>query len=115
MGRVGVADVRCARVRSTPAAPGTNPEADPNGTLYGAEIVFTGKLSQWCRREAWGLAAERGAVIKEGVTRTTDYLVCGVQDPSRLKSDGMSAKMRKALEVGPSVSLLTELEFTQML
>lgn len=115
MGRFGTEDIRCVRLASTRVVPDANADADPNGQLYGAEVVFTGTLMQWPRREAWTLAAERGAIVKKNVTKTTDYLVCGIQDPTRLKHDQISGKMRRALELADQVSLLTEVEFTQML
>lgn len=115
MGRFGTEDIRCVRQGIQRVAPDANPEADPDGPLYGVEVVFTGTLMQWTRRDAWALAADCGAIIKRNVTKNTGYLICGIQDPTRLKTDGMSGKMRKALALGEQVSLLTEVEFTQML
>jgi hypothetical protein len=48
----------------------------------------------------------------------TDYLVTGVQNPYVLKEDGLSEKMRRAVEFakeGTGIQILTESEFFQML
>ena len=62
--------------------------------------------------------AERGATVRRTTTRTTDYLVTGVQNPYVLKEDGLSEKMRRAVNFaneGTGIQILTESEFFRML
>jgi DNA polymerase-3 subunit epsilon len=115
VGSYGPRDVRCtvkdnkAQLSSLPE----NPDADPNHPLYGKHMAFTGTLQQWRREDAARLAVQCGAICANSVTRSTEYLVCGISDPRVLRGHTMSAKLRKATAQG--VEVLTELEFTQLL
>ncbi|WCB96512.1 DNA polymerase exonuclease subunit [Baekduia alba] len=115
VGSYGPHDVRCtikdhkSRLGRLPE----NPDADPDHPLYGMHLVFTGTLQQWRREDAARLAVQCGAICANSVTRSTDYLVCGISDPRVLRGHTMSTKLRKATAQG--VELLTELEFTQLL
>jgi len=65
---------------------------NPDGTLFGEVIVFTGALSLR-RRDAADLAAQAGCTVKETVTKETTLVVVGDQDIKRLvghvKSSGL--------------------------
>ncbi|HEU4721747.1 MAG TPA: exonuclease domain-containing protein [Gemmatimonadaceae bacterium] len=118
LGAFGPLDVRClvkhaGKVRASP-----NPDADPEHPLFGVSIVFTGTLSRWTRAEAAALAADRGAACMTAVSKKTDFLVVGIQDPRKLRADGISGKMRRAAELaraGVEIQILTELEFERLL
>jgi len=81
---------------SPPTQPSEGIEVDPNHPLFGKTVVFTGELAVR-RRDAQQAAVNVGAVAGKGVTRSTDFLVTGYQDLSRLaRGESKSAKFRKA-------------------
>ena len=99
--------------------PGANPDADPSHPLYGSEIAFTGTLLTMSRQQAFELAAQVGAQPEATVTKKTDFLVLGQQDPSRLTPGAeLSAKAQKAKELrakGQKIELLGEDDFVAMI
>lgn len=99
--------------------PGANPDADPAHPLYGSEIAFTGTLLTMSRPQAFELVAQVGAQPEATVTKKTDYLVLGQQDPTRLKPGAdLSSKARKAEELrakGQKIELLGEDDFLRMI
>jgi DNA polymerase-3 subunit epsilon len=119
LGMYGAADVRClAKYTGTKRLAKANPDADPEHPFYGVRMVFTGALSRWTRAEAADLAAQRGASCVTTVSGKTDYLVVGIQDPGKLRADGLSGKLRKAADLaagGAELQILTEAEFESML
>jgi len=118
LGAFGPTDARCLAKHTGKARASPNPDADPEHPLFGVSIVFTGALSRWTRAEAAALAADRGASCMTGVSKKTDFLVVGIQDPSKLRADGLSGKTRRAAELaaaGVEIQILTELEFEQLL
>ena len=54
-------------------------QGNPNGSLYGDVLVFTGALSL-LRNEAASMAANLGCQVDETVTKRTTLLVIGDQD-----------------------------------
>src|SRR5262245_21692584 len=70
--------------RALSALPGANPNADPDGLLFGLRVCFTGALASMPRRQAWDLVAEAGGQPVPRVTKETDLLVAWHQDPRRL-------------------------------
>jgi DNA polymerase-3 subunit epsilon len=118
LGLLGAEDIRCGAKYRKPRFADPNLDADPEHPFYGACLAFTGALGHYTRQQAAGLAAERGATVRPTTTRKTDYLVTGVQNPYVLKEDGLSEKMRRAVEFakeGTGIQILTESEFFQML
>jgi DNA polymerase-3 subunit epsilon len=118
LGLLGADDVRCGAKYGKPRFVDPNLDADPEHPFYGACLAFTGALGHYTRQQAAVLAAERGAMVRPTTTRKTDYLVTGVQNPYVLKEDGLSEKMRRAVEFakeGTGIQILTESEFFQML
>jgi len=99
--------------------PGANPDADPSHPLYGLEIAFTGTLLTMSRQQAFELVAQLGAQAEATVTKKTDFLVLGQQDPSRLTPGAeLSAKAQKAEELrgkGQKIELLGEDDFLRMI
>lgn len=71
---------------------------DTQNPLYGKNIVFTGELSIE-RVQAFQIAVNAGAVIKSSVSRKTDFLVVGTQDPHLVGSDGLSSKQETAIKL----------------
>lgn len=101
------------------ALPGANPDADPDGPFYGLSVCFTGTLLTMTRDEARHLVAEVGGQPVAGVSKKTNVLVVGEQDPRRLKPGvEISSKHRRAaalLEAGHSIEVISELDFLQRL
>jgi len=99
--------------------PGANPDADPSHPLFGSEIAFTGTLLTMSRQQAFELVAQLGAQPEAKVTKKTDFLVLGQQDPSRLTPGAeLSAKAQKAEELrakGQKIELLGEDDFLRMI
>ncbi|GAA3704789.1 exonuclease domain-containing protein [Nonomuraea antimicrobica] len=99
--------------------PDANPDADPNGPFYGLAVCFTGTLLSMNRKEAHTHLAEVGGQPAVGVTRKTDVLVIGTQDPARLRpGDDQSSKSRKAEEFlakGHQIEIISEADFLERL
>lgn len=91
-------------------------DGDPNGVLFGEEMVFTGALTL-PRREAATLAAKAGCDIAAVVRKTTTLLVVGDQDIQKLAGHEKSSKHRKAEELiasGQSIRILKESDFLRL-
>jgi DNA polymerase-3 subunit epsilon len=71
------------------------------------------------RSQAWQLVGSVGGAPQDGVTRETDFLVCGYQDLLKLAArETKSHKFRRAEELhaaGQPIELLTERDFYRML
>ena len=97
--------------------PGVNPDADPEGALYGAVVCLTGKLTSMTRDEAFRRIAEVGGQPAGTVTKKTTILVSASQ--TRLKpGDTLSGKAKNAqalLEAGQDIEVLDEDEFLRRL
>ena len=86
---------------------------NPDGTLAGERIAFTGALSLG-RREAADLAAQAGCDVLDAVNKHTTLLVVGDQDATRLVGHEKSSKHRKAehlIAKGQPLRILTESDF----
>jgi DNA polymerase-3 subunit epsilon len=95
-----------------------NPDASPESPFYGKNICFTGALAI-VRSQAWELLGSVGGTPQDGVTKKTDFLVCGYQDLWKLAAgETKSHKFRRAEELhvaGQPIELLTERDFYRML
>jgi DNA polymerase-3 subunit epsilon len=92
-------------------------EGDPDGPLYGEQIVFTGVL-QMSRAAAAELAAKLGCTVHPRVTKKTTLLVVGDQDLDLLAGHEKSSKHRRAEELigqGIRIRILREGDFQQLL
>lgn len=96
----------------------TNPDADPSNPFYGKSVVFTGDMGM-PREEAAQAVAELGAHVKSAVSRKTDYLIAGAQDPALVGVGGRSGKEEKAAALNKSgqasIELLDEDAFRALL
>lgn len=91
-------------------------EGNPEGSLYGEVLVFTGAL-EIPRHEAADLAASIGCQVASGVTKKTTMLVVGDQDIKRLAGHEKSSKHRKAedlIEKGIPIRILKESDFKEL-
>lgn len=92
-------------------------EGNPEGFLYGEEVVFTGTLTL-PRAAAADLAAERGCRVANAVTKATTILVVGQQDLRLLAGHSKSTKHRKAeamIAAGHPIGILGEDDFLRLL
>ncbi len=92
-------------------------DGNPDGPLFGEQLVFTGTLSM-TRSEAGKIAAELGCNVTNSVTKTTTMLVVGAQDDFKLAGYDKSSKHRKAEELikkGLKIRILSEHDFERML
>lgn len=109
-----------ARVKTPIDPEATKPiayDGNPDGPLFGEEIVFTGALTLR-RREAAALAAKAGCDVAPGVKKSTTLLVVGDQDVRKLAGHEKSAKHRKAERLianGQRIRILRESDFVRLI
>jgi DNA polymerase-3 subunit epsilon len=99
------------------SAPRIAYDGNPDGPLFGEEIVFTGALTI-PRREAAALAAGAGSDVTAAVKKSTTLLIVGDQDVARLAGHEKSAKHRKAEELiakGQRIRILRESDFVRLI
>ena len=95
-----------------------NSDMDEDHPLFGTRIVFTGTLDRMARPAAAQAVVNVGARVSGSVSKNTDYLVVGMTDFSRVGQDGMSSKLRKAVELattGSELEIIDENEFLALL
>ncbi|KAB7742949.1 hypothetical protein GA707_14940 [Nostocoides sp. F2B08] len=99
--------------------PGVNPEADPDGYLFGRVVVFTGTLMSMTRQIAWEECARVGARADKTPTKRTNVLVVGDINPAVLRPGAnITGKARKAFELqdeGQHIEVMTEDDFLRCL
>lgn len=91
---------------------------DKSNPFFDQNVVFTGKLEYFTRAEAEDYVLQIGGHCPSGLTKTTNYLVVGVQNPSQVGLDGLSGKQKKAIkyrEDGAEIELLSEIDFIDMM
>jgi DNA polymerase-3 subunit epsilon len=91
--------------------------ANPDGSLYGEILAFTGQLAM-PRREAADAAAAAGCQVDSGVTKHTTVLVVGDQDILKLAGHEKSTKHRKAevlIIKGQRIRIIGESDFQRLL
>lgn len=91
-------------------------DGNPEGSLFGENLVFTGALSL-PRKEAAGIAAKIGCNVLNSVTQKTTILVVGTQDSTKLAGYEKSSKHRKVeelIEKGKIIKILSEKDFIKM-
>ena len=96
-----------------------NLHADPEHPFYDKFFAFTGTLSAFKRIDAWQAVAYYGGIPEDNVTKLTNYLVVGEQDPTKFrKGDTTSAKYQKAEKLrlaGQEIEVIYERDFVAML
>jgi len=96
-----------------------NPDADPDGYLYGRVVVFTGKLMSMTRQLAWDECSRIGAIAEKTTTKRTNVLVIGDINPAVLRPGStLTAKARMAFQLqdkGQDIEVMTEDDFLRCL
>lgn len=90
----------------------------PDHLFFNQLIVFTGTFDYFVKSEAKKWVEEIGGHYSDGLTKSTNFLVVGTQNPSVVGPDGLSAKQRKAIKYnqeGCDIELLTEDEFLDIM
>lgn len=93
-------------------------KANENAMFFGKTIVFTGALTTMKREVAAKHASKYGFKIGAAVSKTTDYLVVGIQDLSNLAGHEKSTKHRTAdelIESGLDIKIITENDFLEII
>ncbi len=91
---------------------------DVNHPFHNKNIVFTGDLTDYSRREAAQVVANVGGILKNSVSNSTDYLIVGKQDPTLVGEKGVSSKELKAAELiekGKQIKIIDEEVFVELL
>ena len=91
-------------------------EVDETHPVFGLSFAFTGTLSSMSRSDAAQLVTDCGGQANAGPTKKTDFLVVGRTDFTKVR-DGMSGKMKKALDLadaGSGIEIIDEAAFLQM-
>lgn len=96
-----------------------NLNADPDHPLFDKFVAFTGTLSSLKRIEAWQIIANLGGIPEENVTKSTNILVVGEQDPTKFRlGDTTSSKYQKAEKLrlkGQEIEVIFERDFLSLL
>lgn len=91
---------------------------DESHPFYQKKLVFTGTL-KLPRHEAAQMAVDRGAVLSGSVSKKTDYLIVGEQDPVLVGEPIISSKEKRAIELNDSgeacIHIIREEEFLRLL
>ncbi|MXZ77958.1 MAG: hypothetical protein F4Z06_06730 [Acidimicrobiia bacterium] len=90
---------------------------DSDGLLFGKRVAFTGTLVSMTREDAFQVTVNSGGEPSASVSRRTDYLVVGMTDFAKVGTDGMSSKMRKAVELagsGATIEIIDEGDFLRL-
>ena len=91
-------------------------DGNPEGSLFGETLVFTGAL-KIPRAMAAEMAAKTGCAVAAGVNRNTTILVVGDQDVKKLAGHEKSSKHRKAEKLiaeGCPIRILRESDFKEL-
>lgn len=89
---------------------------DPD--FHQKNFAFTGTLLSMPRSKAFEIVKKGGGIPQNGLTKTTDFLVMGIQDITRFTNGDKSAKMKKALDMrenGANICIIGEDEFLSLI
>lgn len=98
------------------AVPESDRYEDPD--FAGKRIAFTGALMGITRADAELAVMKAGGIPTSNVSKKTDMLVFGYQDPNVLRGKALSGKRRAAEQLrseGVDIETVDELQFMQML
>nr|WP_120492232.1 exonuclease domain-containing protein [Corynebacterium lactis] len=84
--------------------PDPNPDADPNGLLFGQRVTLTGDFAPYDKGFLWEKIADAGANINKGVTKKTTILVAGPWDSVTSKEK----RARQLRDEGQEIDIWSE-------
>jgi DNA polymerase-3 subunit epsilon len=101
-GYLGFSNASAGGGTSLSAITAEGEDFDEEHPLFGRKVAFTGALNSMTRAEAAQKSVNVGASVTNSVGAKLDFLVVGQTDFARVGSDGMSSKLRKAVELAES-------------
>lgn len=96
----------------------TTDSFDSDHPLFNKYCAFTGTLSKMTRREAMQIVVNLGGKCQDNVTKSTNYLIMGIQDYSRFADGEKSNKTKKAEELilkGQDLEIISENVFYDLI
>lgn len=92
-------------------------DADAENPFYGKNIVFTGKLNFFTRKEAAQLVANKGGKPQNGINKETNYIILGNFDDVMIKGEKSSKleKAEKLINEGKELEIISEEDFMKMI
>jgi len=93
-------------------------DIDDDNPLFGITVVFTGALTTMVRKDAMQEVVNRGGILGQSLTKSTDLLVVGETDMLASTKDGKTGKMKKAeayILEGHDITVVSEGVFLDML
>lgn len=110
--------IRSARSKKTDLRTlvSTSNDFNPDNPFFMKNVCFTGTLSM-IRKEAAQRVVDVGGVVQNGVTRQTDFLIVGDTSYSKNVKNGITGKMKKAINLkslGQDIDIIPETLFTDM-
>ncbi len=92
--------------------------ADKNNLFYNKVTVVTGDITGYSREHLFQVLSEKGALVKNNVSKQTDILILGKQDLRFIGKDGISSKEKKVrnyIAKGEKIELVTESELLDII
>ncbi|MDO5031422.1 exonuclease domain-containing protein [Corynebacterium sp.] len=95
--------------------PDPNPDADPEGALFGQNVTLTGEFAPFDKGLLWRGIAERGGQVGKNVTKKTTILVIGewATTTSKEKRAKQLNEKGQGIEMWPAEKLLEELQLSE--
>lgn len=93
-------------------------DIDVTNPIFDKNICFTGKLDLLTRQEAMQLVKNLGATPQNGVNKQTNFLILGDTSYSTNVKNGVTGKMKKALDLqqkGQDIEVLSETVFFDLI
>ncbi|MCM3323282.1 exonuclease domain-containing protein [Cytobacillus kochii] len=92
-------------------------DADTENPFYGKNIVFTGKLNLFTRKEAAQLIANKGGIPQNGINKETNYIILGDFEEVMIKGNKSSKleKAEKMINEGKELEIISEEDFIKMI
>lgn len=101
---------------STPdTIPDPNPDADPEGALFGQNVTLTGDFEPFDKGLLWSKIAERGGKVGKNVTKKTTILVVGqwaTKTSKEKRAEELQGKGQN-IEIWQTDKLLEELQLDE--
>lgn len=94
-----------------------NLDADQVNLFYGKNIVFTGKLNAFSRKDAVELVATKGGIPQNGINKDTNFIVVGDFRDVMVKGNKSTklVKAEKMITEGKELEIISEADFLKML
>lgn len=97
----------------------TTEDINPNHYFYGKNIAFTGTLLSMSRKNAVQEIVNKGAIFSKSITKITNILVFGYQDPKKFAENATNSskfiKAQKLRAEGQDIEILNEDDFIKIL